>query len=71
MQSTDMQFRFKQCHSTILCSLIFKEIVKHYLNGGSNVYSCMLDASKAFDRVYYGNLFRILLKKKYPDALLD
>ena len=63
LQSSDMQFGFKQGHSTTLCSLIYKEVVNHYLNGGSNVYSCLLDASKAFDRVHYGTLFRLLLKK--------
>ena len=47
-----------------LCSLIYKEVVNHYLNSGSNVYSCLLDASKAFDRVHYGTLFRLLLKKR-------
>ena len=58
LQSSDMQFGFKQGHSTTLCSLIYKEVVNHYLNGGSNVYSCLLDASQAFDRVHYGTLFR-------------
>ena len=28
------------------------------------MYSCLLDASKAFDRVHYGKQFRILLCKK-------
>ena len=71
LQSSDMQFGFKHGHSTTFCSLIYKEVVNYYLNGGSNVYSCLLDASKAFDRVHYGTLFRLLLKKKYLTALLD
>ena len=33
---------------------------------GSNVYSCLLDASKAFDRIHYGKLFTILLSKQVP-----
>ena len=32
LQSSDMQFGFKQGHSTTLCSLIYKEVVNHYLN---------------------------------------
>ena len=47
-----------------MCSLVFHEIINHYLKNGSNVYSCLLDASKAFDKVHYGKLFRILLDKK-------
>ena len=30
----------------------------------------VLDASKAFDRVHYGKLFRILLSKKLPILII-
>ena len=66
LHSSDMQFGYKQGHPTTLCTLILKEVVHHYLNSCSNVYSCLLDASKAFDRVYYGTLFRVLLTKCVP-----
>ena len=39
-------------HSTTMCTLIYKEIINQYINNGSDVYSCLLDASKAFDRVH-------------------
>ena len=29
----------------------------------ANVYCCLLDASKAFDKVHYGKLFTILLAR--------
>ena len=45
-------------------------MVNHYLNCGSNVYSCLLDASKAFDRVHYGTLFRLLLKQEIPKCII-
>ena len=70
LEASDMQFGFKSGHSTVMCSLIFKEIVDHYLHHGSNVYSCLLDASKAFDRVHYGTLFRLLLKKDVPRCVI-
>ena len=35
-----------------------------YINNGSDVYICLRDASKAFDRVDYGKLCKILLSKK-------
>ena len=44
-----MQFGFKNM-STTMCSLIYKEVIGHYLTNGSNVYSCLLDITKAFDR---------------------
>ena len=58
-----MQFGYKESHSTTLCTFIYKEVIDHYINNDSTVYSCFLDASKAFDRVHYGKLFRILLSK--------
>ena len=70
LEASDMQFGFKRGHSTVMCSLIFKEIVDHCLHHGSNVYSCLLDASKAFDRVHYGTLFRLLLKKDVPRCVI-
>ena len=70
LQSSDMQFGYKQGHSTTLCTLIYKEVVHHYLNSGSNVYSCLLDASKAFDRVHYGTLFNVLLTKCIPMSVI-
>ena len=65
-----MQCGFKRGHSTVMCSLIFKEIVDHYLHHGSNVYSCLLDPFKAFDRVHYGTLFILLLKKDVPRCVI-
>ena len=59
-----MQFGFKSNHSTVLCTAIYIETINHYVNKGSNVYSCLLDASKAFDKVHWGRLFKILIERK-------
>ena len=67
---SDMQFGYKKGHSTTMCTLIYKEIINQYINNGRDVYSCLLDASKAFDRVHYGKLFRILLSKKLPISII-
>ena len=53
-----MQFGFKGNHSTVLCSVIYIETINNYVNEGSNSYSCLIDASKAFDRVHWGRLFK-------------
>lgn len=63
LKSTDMQFGFKPKHSTTQCSFVLNEIVQYYMNQGSNVYVCMLDASKAFDRVQYVKMFSLLVKR--------
>ena len=64
LKTSDMQFGFKSNHSTTMCSAIYMEIINKMK--GSDVYSCMLDASKAFDRVHFGSLFRLLLKHNLP-----
>ena len=37
-----------------------------FVKGNSCVYSCFLDASKAFDKGHYGRLFRLLLDRGMP-----
>ena len=58
-----MQVGFKSNHSTVLCIAMYIETIKHNVNEGSNVYSCLVDASKAFDRVRWGRLFTILIER--------
>ena len=59
-----MQFGFKNNHSTVLCTAVYIETINHYMNEGSDVYSCLIYGSKAFDRVHWGKLFSILIEKK-------
>ena len=53
-----MQFVLKINHSTVLCTAIYLEIINHYSNEGGNVYSCLIDESKALDRVYWEDFSR-------------
>ena len=49
----------------MLCSTMLIETIQYYdENGRQSVYVLFLDASKAFDRVCYSELFNILLDKK-------
>ncbi len=60
--SSNLQFCFKPGASTSLCTIMVWETISYYVNNGSNVYSLMLDASKAFDHVNYCKVFRNLLE---------
>ena len=51
--------------STVYCTML-----AYYVNNGSTVYCTMLDATKAFDRVEYRTLFRLLVSRDLPSALL-
>ena len=64
LKTDDMQFGFKNNHSTVLCTAVYIETVNHYMNEGSDVYSCLIDESKAFDRVHWGKLFSTWIQKK-------
>ncbi len=46
-----------------MCSLALKEVVNYYRYGRSKVYTCFMDASKAFDRIRHDKLFKILLDR--------
>ena len=61
-----MQFAYKAKHSTTLCAMVYFDTFNQYVNNSSNVYSCLLDASKAFDGIQYGKLFTILISKQVP-----
>ena len=57
LKTDDMQLGFKGSHSIVLCSVIYIETINNNVNEGSDVYSCLSDASKAFDRAHWGRLF--------------
>ena len=51
-------------HSTAVCTSVVKEIIQYYNHIGSKVYACLLDASKAFERLHFGKLFKMLIERK-------
>ena len=64
LATSDLQFAFKPKLGTTLCTLVMKEIIKYYMQNGATVYGCLLDATKAFDRVRFDKLFLLLIKRK-------
>ena len=70
LQTSDMQFAFKKAHSTVLCTSVVKDTVAHYMSKGTDVYCCLLDASKAFDKIHFGKLFTLLLKRNIPSPFV-
>ncbi len=49
---------------------VVRETVKYYLNKKSSVYACMLDASKAFDKIHFRKLFKLLVDRKMPAIVI-
>ena len=60
LQSSNLQFGFKQKHSTTMCSFLVRETIEYFNTKGFPVFSCFMDAYKGFDRISHDKLFGIL-----------
>ena len=69
--TSDLQFGFKTRSSTNSCTFVLKESLAYYVSHDSAVYCTFLDATKAFDRINYCKLFRILVKDVFQAILLE
>ena len=70
LSTSDLQFSYKAGHSTTHCTWCLKEIINYYINQGSTVYCCLLDASKAFDKIDLAFMFQILKNRGVPSHIL-
>ena len=68
--TSQLQFEFKAHRSTNTCTMILKETVSYHITHQSSVYCTVLDATKAFDRVKYTKLFRLLMACHLPPVVL-
>jgi hypothetical protein len=68
--TSELQFGFKQEHSTHMCTMVLKETISYYMHNSSSVFCTFLDATKAFDRVHYCKLFNELLRRCLPPAII-
>ena len=64
--TNDNQFGFKSGHSTDLCIYALTEFIESFKSHSTSVYVAFLDASKAFDKISHGTLFRKLIHRGVP-----
>ena len=57
----ELQFGYQSGCSTTMCSWVAIETISYFLRKGSNVYTCLMDMTKAFDLIRHSQLFRKLL----------
>ena len=49
-----------------MCTWLAKETIGYYIRNETNVYGCLMDLSKAFDKVHHSKLFAKLVEKGLP-----
>ncbi len=67
--SGDLQFAYKACTSTTQWAWASREVTTYYNNNGSDIHSCLLDFSKAFDHIRYDKLVQKLLSTAVPPVI--
>ena len=70
LQTSENQFGFKPKMSTGVAAAIVKDTIDYYKSKGGMVYCMSLDASKAFDRVDFCKLFRLLIERNINPIII-
>ena len=68
--TSDSQFGFKKHLSCSHAILSVKSTVDYYSSNDSNVFLCLLDISKAFDKVNKFALYQKLIDRSLPSNLI-
>ena len=66
----DFQFAYQAGCSTTMCTWAVLETVDYFLNNGSEVFSCAMDMTKAFDLTLHSLLFRKMLAAGFPPIFI-
>ena len=70
LELDDLQFGYQTEISTTMCTWLAVETISHYQRNGSEVFSCLMDMSKAFDMVQHSTLFKKLLNQGMPPIIV-
>ena len=63
LQVDELQFGYQRGNSTTMCSWVVREVIDHFVRNNTPVYSAVLGASKAFDKIAFSKLFELLIQR--------
>ena len=66
----DLQFGYQADVSTAMCTWMAAETISYFQRNGSDVFTCLMDMSKAFDTVQHSCLFQKLLDQGMPSVIV-
>ena len=66
----DLQFGYQAEVSTAMCTWLAAETISYFQRNGSEVFTCLMDMSKAFDTVQHSCLFQKLLDQGMPSVVV-
>ena len=66
----EMQFGFQQDTSTNMCTWLAVETIEYFLRNGSDVFACLMDMTKAFDKVQHSKLLWKLVEEGIPPIFI-
>ena len=61
LSNDDSQLGFQENCSTLQCTWAVQETISYFIRNYSDVFCCLLDFTKAFDKVNFEKLFRKLI----------
>ena len=70
LDTDSLQFGFKAGVSTSQCTWLVNEVTTYFMRRGTALNACLLDCSKAFDKVRFDKLFSKLLGKGLPPVVV-
>ena len=70
LHTSDNQFGFKKKLSYTHASFTMRQFIEHYVNNDSTVNVCLVDVSKAFDKVNHSLMFMKLMDRGVPISFI-
>ena len=66
----DLQFGYQEDVSGTMCTWLALETISYFISNGSDVFSCVMDMTKAFDKIKHSVLFKKLMQTPIPPIFI-